>query len=78
MLQSIREAKAGTEAETSEGHIFLGFSHYLLCLLSHTTQDHLPGVVFNPSPKVSWAFTPVINHGQSDGGIFSIEVPLLR
>jgi hypothetical protein len=36
--------EAGTDAETTEEHHLLAFSHGLLSLLSYSTQDHQPRV----------------------------------
>jgi hypothetical protein len=77
-----RHLEEGTEAEAVEGEGSQAFLlHGLLSVLSYAIQDCLPrdSIICWPGPHIS-----ILNQenalmylptGQSDGGIFSAEVP---
>ena len=71
----------GTEAETMEVAAYWLAPHGLLSLLSYITQDHLPrdGTAHSglspPTPIINQEKgSPAMPTGQSDGGMFSVEV----
>jgi hypothetical protein len=72
-----RDLGTDTNTEAMEDAAYWLAPHGLLSLLLYTSQDYFPRV-----PSHQWAGPSHINHssrkyptGQSDRGIFSIEVP---
>ena len=78
--QGRRNLETGTEAEATEEHCLLAGSHSLFSLLLYTTQDHVPRggpahCELEPSTSIISQSTD-LPISQSDGGVFSVELPL--
>lgn len=73
----------GTDAEATEGAVYWPAPHSLLCLLSFTTQDHLPmgGTADSkwgpPTRTINQENVPIdLPTGPSDGEYSQLRVPL--
>lgn len=71
-LQTITKGSQSRDSGRDPGELLCGLPHSLLRLLSYNIQDYLPRVAL--PTWIGLSHTALLM-GQSDGGIFSTEIP---